>query len=330
MNSDLQGPYRFDVFSDPTVVEGEARVALDALKYASARHLSGGEPKVLLPSLRVAARAAEHILASGLDSNLLGGDNLGDLRADKMAELSRALNRGAAMAELLDQGAGPEAVADLRGDVRIAYRSPVDGSDQPFCLFVPFDYDRTKPYPLMLRLHGVWIQVNEAEWTIQTFEWDREFVRYSPRGSFIEVYPYGRCNEGYRESGLRDVVDTMELAQELFNIDPDRVYLLGSSMGAAGAWRIASQIPDRFAALCCVVGAYDGALAEKVKSLPVMFHYGGQDSPERITSPQETAELLHQLGGQAEVVGHPESGHRLETTDYQLSYYRFFAQHRRG
>jgi hypothetical protein len=29
-----------------------------------------------------------------------------------------------------------------------------------------------------------------------------------------------------------------------------------------------------------------------------------------------------------EVVGHPDSGHRIETTDYQLSYYRFFGRHR--
>ena len=29
------------------------------------------------------------------------------------------------------------------------------------------------------------------------------------------------------------------------------------------------------------------------------------------------------------LIGHPESGHRLETTEYQLSYYQFFAKHTR-
>ena len=125
------------------------------------------------------------------------------------------------------------------------------------------------------------------------------------------------------------MLDTMALVEELFSIDEDRVYIMGSSMGAAGAWRIAAEYRERFAALCCVVGVYDGKLVEKLAKLPVMFHYGGLDRPERVTSPEETAELLRKLGGEAEVVGHPESGHRIETTDYKLGYYRFFAKHGR-
>ena len=328
MNSDAQGPHRFDVFSDAAGVASEARAALAKYRDAAASfEAAGGEPRVLLPSLRLAIRAAEHILKTGLDNNIVGGDQSGDLRSDKMAELSRALNRAAKMVELAEKGAGPKSVADLKRDVRIGYRSPVDGTDQPYCLFIPCDYDPAKRYPLMLRLHGMWMAIDEAEWTIQTFEWDREFVRYSPRGSFIELYPYGRGNEGYREAGLRDVLDTLALTQDLFSIDPDRVYIMGSSMGAAGAWRIAASHAHLFAAACFVVGVYDQSLAEKLKALPVMFHYGGKDSPERVTSPQETADLLRKLGGTVEIIGHPESGHRLETTDYQLSYYQFFARH---
>ena len=35
------------------------------------------------------------------------------------------------------------------------------------------------------------------------------------------------------------------------------------------------------------------------------------------------------VAGEVEAVGHPASGHRIETTDYQLAYYRFFGKHRR-
>lgn len=323
MNSDQQGPFRFDVFSDPGEVDAQARAAVASLREAAER-VGGAEPRVLLPSARLALRAAEHILRSGLADNAMA-----DLHLDKMTELSRALNRVSRCLELAKEGRGPEAVPELRGDVRLGYHSRVDDTDQPFCLFVPHDYQASRPYPVMVRLHGMWDQIDEAEWTIQTFEWDREFVRYSPRGSFLELYPYGRGNEGYREAGREDVLDTLDLVCELFNTDPDRVYLLGSSMGAAGAWRLAAQYGERFAAVCGVVGAYDQSLAPNVARLPVMFHYGGKDSAERVTSPQETAALLTSLGGVAEVVGHPESGHRLETTDYQLSYYQFFARHAR-
>ena len=329
INTDLMGPYRFDVFSDPGAVRAEADSALARYRADVTRFEgSSGEPRIWLPTLRLAIRTAEHIFATGLDNNIVGRDEEADLRCDKMSELSRALNRADAAARLLEHGAGPEAVAGMRGDVRVAYRTSVDDSDQPFCLFVPLDYDTSKRYPLMLRLHGMWApEIGEEEWCIKTLEWDREFVRYAPRGSFIELYPYGRCNEGYRDAGLRDVLDTMALAQEFFSIDPDRVYIMGSSMGAAGGWRIAAAYPHLFAAACFVVGVYDQSLAGKVKGLPVMFHYGGKDGAERVTSPQETAALLRKLGGTAEVIGHPDSGHRLETTDYQLSYYKFFAKH---
>jgi hypothetical protein len=61
-----------------------------------------------------------------------------------------------------------------------------------------------------------------------------------------------------------------------------------------------------------------------------MLHYGGRDDPKRVTSPKETAALVESKGGTVEIIGHPESGHRIETTDYQLSYYRFFGHHRRS
>lgn len=330
MNSDLRGPHRFDVFSDPDRVGEEAASALDRYRRARARfEQSGGEPTVWLPTLRLALRAADHILQTGLDTNRIGGDDEIPLNADKMMELSRALNRAACAAEMMEQGNGPNAVADLRGDVRIGYRSPVDDTDQPFCLYVPEDYEPSSRWPLMVRLHGAWSDIDEAQWTIQTFEWDREFVRYAPRGSFIELYPWGRGNVWYRDAGAQDILDTLDLAERLFSVDPDRVFLMGSSMGADGGWRLAAAHNERFAAFCGIVGKYDLDLVEQMRHLPVMLHYGGLDKPERVTSPQQAAARLGELEATVELVAHPDSGHRLETTDYQLAYYRFFARHRR-
>lgn len=329
MNSDQQGPHHFSVFSDPNPVGEEAAAALDTYRRALSHFEEcGGEADVWLPTLRLALRTADHLLSMGFETNCVGGGDEEPLHADKMTELARALNRAAFAIASMERDRSPVAVADLRGDVRIGYRSSVDGSDQPLCLYVPEDYDAARRWPHMLRLHGMWSEIDEAQWTVQTFEWDREFVRYAPRGAFIELYPWGRGNVWYRDAGAQDVFDVLDLAERLFSTDPDRVYLMGASMGAAGAWEIAARHPDRFAALCGVVGVYDAALAQELAKVPVMFHYGGRDSRERVSSPQEIADLLKKLGGEVEVVPHPDSGHRIETTDYPLSYYRFFARHR--
>jgi poly(3-hydroxybutyrate) depolymerase len=330
VNSDLIGPHHFDLFSDPGRVGEEAASALDTYRRALAQFEgSGGEPTVWLPTLRLALRAADHILGMGFDSNRVGGEDDLPLHADRMAVLTRALNRAALAIEMMTQERGPEAVAELRGDVRVGYRSPVDDTDQPLCLYVPEDYTADREWPLMVRLHGAWSEIDEAQWTIQTYEWDREFTRFAPRGLFIELYPWGRGNVWYRGPGGQDVIDVLDVTESLFSVDPDRVYLMGSSMGADGGWRLAASHPERFAAFCGVVGIYDTDLLEGLSQLPIMFHYGHQDKRDRVTSPQETAERLRQVGGTVELIGHPDSGHRIETTDYQLSYYQFFARHPR-
>ena len=164
MNTDQKGPYHFDVFSDPAEVAAEARRALDELRAAARKHSESGDSRVLLPSLRLAIRAAEHLLSRGFAGNKVA-DGWG-LCADKMGELSRALNRASSLVALLDAGAGPKAVARFRGDVRIGYRSSVDDTDQPLCLYLPFDYTPEKQWPLMVRLHGMWTEIDEAQWTL--------------------------------------------------------------------------------------------------------------------------------------------------------------------
>jgi predicted peptidase len=54
-------------------------------------------------------------------------------------------------------------------------------------------------------------------------------------------------------------------------IDPNRVYLVGSSMGGCGAWRYAAAHPERLTAAMPVSGSCpaNGALAEGLKELPI-------------------------------------------------------------
>jgi hypothetical protein len=50
--------------------------------------------------------------------------------------------------------AGKSPLADRTGDMRLAYRSAVDGTLQPFRVYVPKSYDAKKPTPLIVALHG--------------------------------------------------------------------------------------------------------------------------------------------------------------------------------
>ncbi len=114
---------------------------------------------------------------------------------------------------------------------------------------------------------------------------------------------YGAGGTG-RTSGLseRDVMNVLELTLEEFNVDRDRVYLLGPANGGRGTFHLAIKYPDLWAALGTVVirrlvvhptnpdVVYSAALGQggypspdalsAITHVPVIMVHGSDDSPE--------------------------------------------------
>lgn len=55
----------------------------------------------------------------------------------------------------------------------------------------------------------------------------------------------------------------MAYLDEAYNIDKDRMYLTGLSMGGYGSWRLAVDEPQIFAAVAPICGVGDPAEAKK-------------------------------------------------------------------
>lgn len=62
------------------------------------------------------------------------------------------------------------------------------------------------------------------------------------------------------------------------NIDPDRIYLLGGSMGGTGTWSMLNAYTDLFAAAMPVAGNTSGLIAENVAKTPVCVVMGLADN----------------------------------------------------
>jgi hypothetical protein len=77
------------------------------------------------------------------------------------------------------------------------------------------------------------------------------------RNGLIVLEPMARGNVDYRWMGERDVLRCLEEAGRRFQVDRDRVYLSGESMGGNGTWLIASRNPQLFAAAAPVFGGWD-------------------------------------------------------------------------
>ena len=140
------------------------------------------------------------------------------------------------------------------GFVRLAYTDEVDGSTQ-FCrAYLPAHYDATERWPVIVNLHG-FAPANPPY--SETVDVGKRHDATADRYGVILLEPYGRGNSQYAAIGEQDVLHCLAVAKQRFNIDDDRVYLTGESMGGSGTWLIASHHPDLFAAAAPIFGGFD-------------------------------------------------------------------------
>ena len=156
--------------------------------------------------------------------------------------------------------------ADAPGkDPRLSYRSVVDGTQQPCRVYVPSSYGGSREIPLVFALHGT----GENENTF--FDEPRippgTIKRLAEKYGVLLVSPLGRGTTEYRGTGENDVLSVLVDVEEHYRIDPDRVYLMGQSMGGTGSAYLALHHPDLFAAVAPLAAASRGPAKPWLSSL---------------------------------------------------------------
>jgi hypothetical protein len=182
----------------------------------------------------------------------------------------------------------PDLLAGLRGVVEWAYLSPVDGSGQPFKLNIPIDYDPARPAPLSLYMHGY--SGNHLEHS--------SFMKDRP-GNF-EVAVLGRSRGGrYRALSEADVLGVLDYIQAHWAIDPDRVHLMGGSMGGGGTFWMGSRYPQRFASGRPVCGYASDLPIGNLLTFPLYATHSDDDFTVPVLHSRGPMARLRELGGQA-------------------------------
>lgn len=155
------------------------------------------------------------------------------------------------------------------GDHRLTLRSSVDGSSQPYRLFVPTAIDQGTNCPLLVVLHGqgadhnTWFEVTPVKELAQAH-------------GYLVVSPNGRGLRYYEGSGEQDVLDAIDEVTDHFAVDEDRIYMAGHSMGSWGTWSIGLRHRRRFASICPMSGSVPEDLLENARGLaPLIIHDAG-------------------------------------------------------
>ena len=180
-------------------------------------------------------------------------------------------------------------------DLRHSYRSEIDRTDQPYRLYVPTAYDGSKPFPLVIAMHGT--GGNESS----LFEDQRlpphELMRVAEKHGVLMATPHGRGTTEYRGIGENDIFCVLADLQRRYRIDPDRIYLTGQSMGGTGAAYLALHHPDLFAASAPLAAAYSFPwLAANGQHVPYWWIQGAKDAGFYLEGVAEGVERMRRLG----------------------------------
>lgn len=135
--------------------------------------------------------------------------------------------------------------------------------DVRYFLGVPQNYDRTKPWPLVVRLPTANAFLTDPmpgpERVTEIYtDWIKEELTAHPDA--LVLMPLLNLDELYGPSipGMNTVMQPILHAAERANVDPARVYLIGHSMSAHAVWNLGLHYPTYFAAINPLAGAASG------------------------------------------------------------------------
>jgi predicted peptidase len=133
-----------------------------------------------------------------------------------------------------------------------------------------------------------------------------------------------------------DVDGLMRLVNELGQhhpIDPDRIYVTGSSMGARGAWYLAFRFPDRIAAIAPVATfqpILHWATSGRMCAVAVRAYHGDQDDLAPVAGAVRMHEAMAAAGGVSELKVLHGRDHFVADVLHDPELYRWLLEQRRS
>ncbi len=202
-------------------------------------------------------------------------------------------------------------------DLRQFYRSAVDGSEQPYRLYVPSAYrgGEAPPMPLVIAMHGT--GGTEATLFDDPAYKQGALKRAAEKHEMIVASPLGRGITEYRGIGEQDVFEVLEAVRARYKIDPARIYLTGHSMGGTGAAYLALHHPDLFAAAAPLAAAYSFPwLARNAVTVPFLWIGGASDAGYYHRGVAVGVERMRQFGVPVISEAVPGEGHGGPVKDF--------------
>ncbi len=212
------------------------------------------------------------------------------------------------------------ATVDAEAATGFLYKTiTMDGEKYAYSVFVPPDYDPSKKWPVILFLHGSGERGTDGFQQTDTGLGQAIRKDYT-RTPAVVVFPQCRPEQAFVGPMARLALLTVEKTANEYNLDAQRVYLTGLSLGGHGCWHIAAALPNTFAAVVPICGfaelKEDTGLAEKLAphltETPVWCFHGDQDDRVPVTRTRAMVAAIRKAGGeQIKYTEYDGAGHSI-------------------
>jgi len=203
---------------------------------------------------------------------------------------------------------------------RLAHRSEIDNTLQPYSVFVPLDYDEQNPTPLFVTLHGSGVDERRIIYDItRALQLGRVRKNLS---KFIVLSPKARgLSDWYLGDSGKDVIECINHVKKLYNIDGRNIILGGFSMGGYGTWRLGLLYPELFKALIIASGAVsppenlkgeniiDLLDEAKAKKMNIFIVHGDKDNAVPVENARMAVQKLEEMGIEFNYLEVKDAGH---------------------
>lgn len=194
-----------------------------------------------------------------------------------------------------------------------------------YLLYLPEGYEEgDEDWPLLLFLHGAGERGDDLEMVKRHGPPKR--IEAGDDFPFIVVSPQCPPNQDWDTGFLSALLDEV-IAEH--RVDESRVYLTGLSMGGYGTWALASEDPERFAAIVPICGGGAAYNVCALKDVPVWTFHGLVDQVVPIEETTKMVRALQRCDGNVRFTVYPMAGHDSWTETYDNpELYEWLLNHR--
>ena len=188
----------------------------------------------------------------------------------------------------------------------------------------------------MVALHGL----GSSHWQMIRYP---GLTRLAQEHGYIVVSPMGYNSSGWYgsrgqtsrfskpnnlgELSEKDVMNVLGIIREEFNLDDNRIYLMGHSMGGGGTWHLGMKYPEIWAALAPVAPAPPKNIQDlvKIRDMPVIVVQGDRDG--LVRSSRIWVAKMKELGMNHEYIEVKGGNHIRPAYEKLPEIYDFFNRH---